>query len=398
MIDISVIIPVYNKKDFLEKCIDSVLKSSLKNLEIVCIEDNSSDGSKDILKEIAAREEKVIVLENDKNYGVSYSRNRGIQYAKGKYIFFLDADDYVEQYALQIYFQYLEENHAQGCFIRLKDEAGKGIGIKNEYSGVYQGVELLDRFVDNDETFLYACGGIWQRKFLLEYKIEFQKLKIGEGGLFILEALLKAEKVVCSNYLGYCYVLNKTSTNQMQNAMQESAIGQAKQLIFMIKNLQNSDNNKEITHFLEWYIKKYIGGIKNLRLDKKEVIQELFPKEDERFLLSLMRGSYLEHQIQLDASAESKIVRKGKIYLYGAGYETLDAIRYCHQLGIEIAAVFVTSKQNNPDNIYGFHVREFDKGLIEDRSIPVLVTAHKKHQKEIVDYLSAFGIENIVCI
>ena len=398
MIDISVVVPIYNKGCFLQQCISSVLESTLKNIEVICVDDASTDNSKQVLREIAQKDKRVFIIENTQNYGVSYSRNKGIQCAKGKYIFFLDADDFIEKDALQVYFQHLENNQAQGCFIKLIDNNGKETGIHGKYDDIYCGIKLLDQFVQNNEAFLYACGAIWQRKFLIENDIIFEKLKIGEGGLFILNALLKAQRVVYSNYSGYHYVINETSTNQRHEAMQEAAIGQAKQLIFMIKSMQSKSSNKEITHFLQWYTKKYIGGIRNIRFDNQEQMGEFFPNEEDRYLFFLIRGNYLEHHIQISENMEIKMVQKGKIYLYGAGYETLDAIKYCHRIGVEICGIFVTSKHNNPDNIYGFHVSEFREQLIKDKSVPILITAHKKHQKEIKNYLIQCGIENIACL
>lgn len=398
MKDISVIMPVYNKGDFLQKSISSVLNSTLKNIEIICIDDASTDNSIQILKDIEKKDSRVLFLKNEQNYGVSYTRNKGIQHARGKYVFFLDADDFIEKNTLEIYWEELEKNHAQGCFIGLKDKTGEKIGIKEAYNGVFCGRRLLDKFVENNEEFLYACGAVWERKFLIENNITFDTLKIGEGGLFILKALLKVERVICSKYAGYCYVINQTSTNQSQNAMQEAAIGQAMQLIFMIKNIKSDGNNEEITHFLKWYTEKHIGGIKNIQYINSEQIRNKFPNEEDRYLFSLIRGNYLENHIDIDDDMEKIIIQKGKVYLYGAGYETFDTIKYCHQIGVEILGVLVTSKGNNPDNIYGFHVSEFNENLIQDKSIPILITAHKIHQKEIKNQLTKCGIENIACL
>ena len=105
MIKISIIIPVYNKERFLDKCIQSVLDSPLKEFEIICIEDGSTDGSKELLQEIQKDNSSITVFTNEKNRGAAYSRNIGITHAKGKYIMFLDADDYLDTNALEIYYE-----------------------------------------------------------------------------------------------------------------------------------------------------------------------------------------------------------------------------------------------------------------------------------------------------
>ena len=82
MVKISVIIPVYNKKNFLNRCIESVLNSTFKELEIVCVEDGSTDGSIELLQKIQKNNSNVNVFANAKNQGAAYSRNIGITYAR----------------------------------------------------------------------------------------------------------------------------------------------------------------------------------------------------------------------------------------------------------------------------------------------------------------------------
>ena len=91
---ISVIIPVYNAEKFLSRCLDSVINQTHENLEIICVNDESTDGSLEILQEYAAKDSRVII-ENQKNQGAPVARNRGIEIATGEYIHFVDADDWL---------------------------------------------------------------------------------------------------------------------------------------------------------------------------------------------------------------------------------------------------------------------------------------------------------------
>ncbi|MDK0927596.1 glycosyltransferase family 2 protein [Clostridium perfringens] len=92
---VSVIIPVYNVEKYLQRCIDSVISQTYENLEIICINDGSTDGSCEILKQNKIKEKRLIVLEQ-KNKGVSNARNRGVKIAKGEFIIFIDSDDTLE--------------------------------------------------------------------------------------------------------------------------------------------------------------------------------------------------------------------------------------------------------------------------------------------------------------
>ena len=96
VLKVSVIVPAYNTERYLSSCLNSLVNQSLEDLEIIAVDDNSSDNSFEILKEYESRYlDKIKVLHNEKNCGQSFSRNLGISVAKGEYIGFLDSDDYV---------------------------------------------------------------------------------------------------------------------------------------------------------------------------------------------------------------------------------------------------------------------------------------------------------------
>ncbi|WP_157151005.1 glycosyltransferase [Brachyspira sp. SAP_772] len=97
-IKISVIIPVYNVEPYLRECLDSVINQTLKEIEIICIDDCSTDNSYQILEEYAKKDNRIIVLQNEKNVGgPSFGRNKGIKKSKGEYISFIDSDDYLSK-------------------------------------------------------------------------------------------------------------------------------------------------------------------------------------------------------------------------------------------------------------------------------------------------------------
>ena len=101
MVKVSIIIPVYNVEKYLEDCLKSVINQSLKDIEIICVNDGSTDRSFDILNKYAVMDNRITVINNSKNYGLSYSRNQGIQYSHGEYIYFLDSDDMITQEAME---------------------------------------------------------------------------------------------------------------------------------------------------------------------------------------------------------------------------------------------------------------------------------------------------------
>ena len=99
MVKVSVVIPVYNVEGYLEECLDSVINQTLEDIEIICINDGSTDNSLEILEEYAKKDNRIKIL-NQENQGISATRNNGLKICKGKYICFLDSDDYLELNAL----------------------------------------------------------------------------------------------------------------------------------------------------------------------------------------------------------------------------------------------------------------------------------------------------------
>ena len=96
MVKVSVIIPVYNVEPYLKQCMDSVVGQTLKDIEIICVDDGSTDNSLDILREYAAEDSRIQIIEQ-KNAGAGAARNNGMRYATGKYLSFLDSDDFFER-------------------------------------------------------------------------------------------------------------------------------------------------------------------------------------------------------------------------------------------------------------------------------------------------------------
>src|SRR5690625_237459 len=111
---LSLIIPVYNVKEYLKECINSVLNQTYKNIEIIVINDGSTDKSLEILERYSLENKNITVI-SQKNLGQSVARNRGVQQATGKYIYFLDADDYILPEALEHLVEKMEENELDLC-------------------------------------------------------------------------------------------------------------------------------------------------------------------------------------------------------------------------------------------------------------------------------------------
>lgn len=116
MIKISIIVPIYNVEKYLNKCFESLISQTLKDIEIIAINDGSTDSSYEIAKEYA-KKHKNILLFNNENHGLSYTRNYGLKKAKGKYIMFVDSDDFLDQDCCEKLYTFAENKKADiVCF------------------------------------------------------------------------------------------------------------------------------------------------------------------------------------------------------------------------------------------------------------------------------------------
>ena len=149
---ITVVVPVYNAEKTIGKCVDSLLSQSYKNVEVILVNDCSNDRSLDICNEYANKHGNVRVLSNEKNLGVSYTRNRGIDATNGKYICFVDSDDYVDNDYLEILYNiYQEYNLFPICGFIFHDEYSGVKPVEYRWSGGSEKVSLGEAFRLNDE-------------------------------------------------------------------------------------------------------------------------------------------------------------------------------------------------------------------------------------------------------
>ena len=203
---ISVIVPVYNSEKYLVECLESILDQTWKNLEIIVIDDGSTDCSGKICDDFALRDERIKVIHQD-NHGVSYSRNVGLKNSTGELISFIDSDDTLDldMYELLIGFMNEEKADIVHCGYKhiVKDEIRFIHDTKRIY--VQNTQEALECFVSGR---LFG-GGLWTKLFcrdLIEDLSFRENLKINEDILFNFEAFAKAKKTVFVDYAKYNYI------------------------------------------------------------------------------------------------------------------------------------------------------------------------------------------------
>lgn len=199
---LSVVIPVYNAEPYLDECLSSALESSFEDLEVICVNDGSTDGSPEILESFARKDPRVSVIHQE-NQGVGMARNAGIRAARGAFIHLLDADDWVARDAYGPWCALASRHNADicECLYEYVDAATRKTLLVPTDWGIPEGEDELVTNVRKDPRLLipgHVAGWnkLYSRAFLLSNDIWFEDLPCAEDRAFYYQALLRAQTYV----------------------------------------------------------------------------------------------------------------------------------------------------------------------------------------------------------
>ncbi len=208
---ISVLIPVYNVEKYLGACLDSVLKQTFQDFEVICINDGSTDHSLDVLNQYAQKDNRIHII-SQKNQGVSVARNRGISNARGEYITFLDSDDMIAPTFLEALITALEKNpSAQFAWCDFKEEIPSTFS-KIEIPSLITIKNPFDYFILRKKPRIGAssCAKLYKKQAL--NNLEFPKgLTVGEDLIFLYTLLLQSKVAVYVPEVLYFYRIRENS-------------------------------------------------------------------------------------------------------------------------------------------------------------------------------------------
>lgn len=219
---LSVIIPVYNASDYLRKCLDSVINQTLKDIEIICVNDASTDNSLEILNEYADKDKRIKIISYKENKGQGYARNLAIQNATGEYIGFIDSDDTIESDYYEYLYNKATSNKADivsanivysyngslrlGDWPQIKENIPTELcSLKDKINSIYSACSTS------------PCKHIYSRKLITDNKIEFLSGVYHEDQFFIIKAFTFANKIIKENIDSpryFYYIRYGSSTNQ----------------------------------------------------------------------------------------------------------------------------------------------------------------------------------------
>lgn len=276
MTKLSIIVPVYNVEKYLPKCLESLIKQTLKDIEIICVNDGSMDNSLAILKEFASKDSRIRIIDNQ-HQGVAKTRNAGIEQSTGEYIGFVDSDDYIDiDFFEKLYNSATKSNSDIAIASILKHKNFFNI-YNAKYTKEETAITIQDKIKlceDKKHFFFYAWNKIYHSGFIKENNIKFSEGQIYEDVMFAIKALYYSNKIISVYGTKYHYIEHENSLTKYKDKTGEKE----HDLIKAYSELQEFCNSKniEISERLNYYTKENFGFILNLYKGKYQSKIQLF--------------------------------------------------------------------------------------------------------------------------
>ncbi|RTY92305.1 glycosyltransferase [Flavobacterium sp. GT3R68] len=328
---LSIIIPVYNAADYLQDCIESIISQTFGDCEFIFINDGSTDNSQSVLEKYLERDSRIILI-NQKNKGVSEARNRGLTIAKGKYIGFVDADDWVEKEMYQILFDEMESSNCDlvVCNIKRNFNGTEHISRYNFPTDKVLGLdeiqnELLPYLIKTDDLYS-SCNKLFKASIIKEWNIIFPpKNALSEDNIFNMLYFNKMSSFKYIDYSGYNYrevegsaTRNILKKDYFQNVLQlfmfdyrfYMDLKQTDEEIFKLKSEKLINSVISLIH-LYFHPTKQMGFVK-----RYSYIKAMINNEDVQAAIKNNFGQFFENKNKYERFILRSIKDKSTIKLY----------------------------------------------------------------------------------
>jgi Glycosyltransferases involved in cell wall biogenesis len=208
---ISVIVPIYNTSEYLKKCIDSIIKQTYTELEIILVNDGSTDSCLELINKYKKQDDRIVVIDQ-KNHGQAYARNRALDIANGDFIGFVDSDDYIEEDMFETLIKIMQEKDSDISMVtHYREENGMVVPTSdiNELS-VYTTDDALKLLLMNKKVQSHLCNKLFKKEL-------FDGLKMQENCAYedigiVMQLFIRAKRFVLLEIPKYHYVIRKGST------------------------------------------------------------------------------------------------------------------------------------------------------------------------------------------
>lgn len=421
-IKVSVVVPVYNTQNYLEECMDSILAQTLTEIQIICVDDGSTDNSPAMLDCYAEKDERIQVL-HIANSGYGHAVNLGMNHAQGKYISIVEPDDYIEKGMLERLYTVSEKyglDMVNADCMHFSGQEGDRIFQKSRMindDSLYNTV--INPFYERE---IFKGGfinpaGLFNREFLNQNDIRHNETpgaSFQDAG-FGFQVLAYAERVMLLTETFYCYRQDNPNSS-INNGQKMNCIIEEYEFIL---NIIRKDKER-LDSFIPEYTRRKVGSYLNmynrlvpeLRLEFLKMISRDFQetkKKGEFITTGLSESQQIQVKLIMDKAEEfykrdctlsdeihKKVNNFEQFIVYGVGMfgKKIYDVMLDEDKG-KIKGFAVTDAQNNIKEYRGVPVRQIDSF---HRDSPVIVGVMGKYTEEVISTLEQKGWKNIICL
>lgn len=410
MIKVSIIMPVFNMDKYIENAINSVLKQSIKELEIICIDDGSTDNSANIVKKCIKQDERVKLVQVE-NQGAGKARNLGMEMAQGEYIFFLDADDWLyDEHALETLYQASKRKDVDICGGKLVRYIGDTYIEIKEYdiygNDIFTKEEVLD-FGDY-QCFYYFWRYLYKRELLIDNGLIFPDYKSYEDPVFLLKVMAQGRKFATVGRNIYCYRSAYKRINWSEEKVTDLFYGVRDSLCISQKMGWEHAYIVDLRKWCESYI---TFAVRAKSYGVLKIAEEIIHKADVKILennnikwqeicpdLNRIKRD-IDCLTQYERQLLEKLKSADSVILYGAGTIGKRMLDYLKKhSSINVIGFAVSDGQNSDMYIDGVKVYPISQLLKYSYSAEVVLTVGYKLQQEIEANVKRLGFENVMLL
>ncbi len=401
MCKVSVVIPIYNSEEFLEECLRSVVNQTLKDLEIICVNDGSTDSSRDIINTFAQNDSRIKVI-SQKNSGTGKAMNTGISAATGEFVGVVESDDFVETNMFERLYRIAEATNVE----IVRSNYWKHNFFEGDVLCAFVDSSLVDKIFtprDYPELFYlpsYLWSSIYRREFLTRNHILFNETpgaSYQDVG-FVFKALSCAERMTATEQAFYHYRVDNPNASIHSKEKVYCICDEFESIWHFLETRKDLyDQLKYITPYAQW--KRYtetLGRIDDhFKYDFARRLQSEFKVLHEQRLISASAWSHIDFKDSQEIDRYTldlynrnivhsmlkagflQLVRDANLYIYGAGQIGRAVAQFLHTNQKAVNGFLVTDASGNPTDIAGVPVLSFGAYASALRSKDVVLIAVK---------------------
>lgn len=423
---VSVIIPIYNNESYLKKCLQSVIDQTLQEIEIICVNDGSTDSSLNIINEFAEKDNRVVVIDKV-NSGYGNSVNCGLDVARGEYIGIVESDDYIDA---EMYEQLYATAKAQNAEIVKSNYWQHQDGTEDKYYEFFSGYDYGKKLTPYKEEFMLCSNinlwsGIYEKSFLEQNRIRLNETPGAsyQDVSFTIKTMACADCVILLDSAFYHYRLDNPNSsvkskakvycicdefNEVWNYLneREEIKERVKYIVPFIQFLRYRDTYRRIdsTYKPDFFVKMVVDFYE---LDNNGLLSEQYWTPFAWAIIHNVMGKSADKRNFDDIYAYQRMryIAKGfqesfqslsDIFIFGAGKVGQQVAGILEKFGIDFSGFLVSNLESNEEYVMGKEVQYYGDIVNDSKDITILVSVKDDDQIYVMRLLELEGISNVV--